>query len=260
MTAAGSITGSQLIHLGVGVAVLLAVTYAVLRTAQVPLRWAPLLAILRGTIQLAAVGLALRGVLSAPPTAAAVIVVMLATATWTAGHRLAGLQGGRRAAVIACVCGSVVALGVVFALGVLPFSARYVVALSGIVIGNTMTAATLSGRNLLSGLISRRDEVEAWLSIGATARQAIRDIGRRAAAEALVPAIDQTRTTGVVTLPGAFIGALLGGANPIQAARFQLVVLAAILAAQTIVAVLVVYLLGAPETLPADPWPAAGIT
>jgi putative ABC transport system permease protein len=64
--------------------------------------------------------------------------------------------------------------------------------------------------------------------------------------------MDQTRTTGLVTLPGAFIGALLGGANPTQAARFQLVVLAAILAAQAIVAVLVVTLLGAPTVLPAD--------
>jgi putative ABC transport system permease protein len=56
-----------------------------------------------------------------------------------------------------------------------------------------------------------------------------------------------------VTLPGAFIGALLGGANPTQAARFQLVVLSAILASQAIVAVLIVYLLGAPSVIPADP-------
>jgi putative ABC transport system permease protein len=54
-------------------------------------------------------------------------------------------------------------------------------------------------------------------------------------------------------LPGAFIGALLGGANPTQAARFQLVVLSAILASQAIVAVLIVHLLGAPTVIPADP-------
>jgi putative ABC transport system permease protein len=135
---------------------------------------------------------------------------------------------------------------------VLPLSARYVVALGGIVIGGTMTGATLAGRNLLHGLRREREVVEAWLSLGATPRQAVRDIARRATFEALVPALDQTRTTGLVTLPGAFVGALLGGADPLQAARFQLVVLGALLAAETVVASVVTYLLGAPARLP-DP-------
>jgi putative ABC transport system permease protein len=115
-----------------------------------------------------------------------------------------------------------------------------------------MTGATLTGRHLIAGIRARRDEVEAWLSIGATMRQAVRDIARKAAGEALVPALDQTRTTGLVTLPGAFIGALLAGASPIQAARFQLVVLAAIVASQATVAVLLSVLLGAPEQLPVE--------
>lgn len=245
-------TAAQIVHLAIGVVALLALTYAVIRFADLPLRFEPAIAVGRGAAQLTLVGLALRGVLSAPPTVAAALLVMLSTAVWTAGRRLAGHAGGLRAAAAACTLGAGVALVLVFAIGVLPFQARYLVALGGIVIGNTMTGATLSGRLLLSGLRARRDEVEAWLSLGATMRQAVHDVARSAAAEALVPTMDQTRTTGLVTLPGAFIGALLGGANPIQAARFQLVVLAAILAAQSIVAVTVVRLLGAPATLPAD--------
>ena len=115
-----------------------------------------------------------------------------------------------------------------------------------------MTSATLAGRHLLAGLRARRTEVEGWLALGATPRQAVLDIARTAAGEALVPALDQTRTTGLVTLPGAFIGALLGGASPAEAARFQVVVLASLLCAQSVVAVLVVHLLGAPVRLPAD--------
>jgi putative ABC transport system permease protein len=48
---------------------------------------------------------------------------------------------------------------------------------------------------------------------------------------ALTPSIDQTKTSGLVTLPGAFVGAIFAGASPLEAGRFQLVVLAAILAA-----------------------------
>jgi putative ABC transport system permease protein len=245
------VTTSQIVHLAIGVVALLLVTYGVLRAGGVRLGFAPLNAVLRGSVQLALVGLALRGVLQAPPTVAAALLVMLTTATWTAGGRLKVLPKARRTAVIACSSGAAVALVVVFALGVLPFQARYVVALGGIVIGNTMTGATLAGRHLIAGMRARRDEIEAWLSIGATPRQALRDIARTAAGEALIPALDQTRTTGLVTLPGAFIGALLGGANPTQAARFQLVVLVALIAAEAVVSVIVVYLLGAPEQIPA---------
>ena len=51
-------------------------------------------------------------------------------------------------------------------------------------------------------------------------------------------------------MPGAFVGALLGGASAGQAARFQIVVLVGLLCAEAITAVLLAYLLGAPATLP----------
>jgi putative ABC transport system permease protein len=241
---------SQLVHLAVGVAVLLAATYVVLRVGRVHLGRAPLVAVVRGAAQLAAVGLLLRGVITAPPAVAVALLVMLGTATRTATGRLRGFERPGRAVVASCTAGAALALVVVFALGVLPFTARYVVALGGIVIGNTMTGATLAGRHLRAGLLARREEVEAWLSLGATMRYAVSDVARSAAGEALVPALDQTRTTGLVTLPGAFIGALLGGANPVQAARFQLVVLAALICAEAMVAVLLTYFLGNPRQLP----------
>jgi putative ABC transport system permease protein len=71
-----------------------------------------------------------------------------------------------------------------------------------------MTAATLTGRHLANGIHRRRDEIEAWLSIGATPRRALRDIARYAIVETLVPVLDTTRTVGLVTLPGAFAYAL----------------------------------------------------
>ena len=139
---------------------------------------------------------------------------------------------------------------IIVALPTLDRNVRTFVAVSGIVLGNTMTGATLAGRHLNEGLRRRRDEIEAWLSIGASNRQAVRDVARAAASEALVPGLDQTRTVGLVTLPGAFIGALLGGASAVGAARFQIVVLVGLLCAQVITVSLLTYLLGAPSTLP----------
>lgn len=80
----------------------------------------------------------------------------------------------------------------------------------------------------------------------------MRDLARSAVGEALIPGIDQTKTTGLVVLPGAFVGAIFGGLSPLDAARFQLIVLAALLAAGAITATLLAHGLSAIERKPAD--------
>jgi putative ABC transport system permease protein len=60
------------------------------------------------------------------------------------------------------------------------------------------------------------------------------EIARPAASGALVPGLDQTRTVGLVTLPGAFVGMLLGGAGVVQAGAVQLFVLIALMAVQAV--------------------------
>ena len=65
-----------------------------------------------------------------------------------------------------------------------------------------------------------------------------------AAASAVVPVLDQTRNVGLVVLPGAYVGLLLGGATPLEAGRLQLLVLVSLVAAELIAAVLVTRSLG----------------
>jgi putative ABC transport system permease protein len=102
-----------------------------------------------------------------------------------------------------------------------------------------MTATTLTGRRLLADIRQRHGEIDAALALGLEPRQAIGEIaGRQAAAEALIPALDQTRNVGLVTLPGAFVGMILGGAPPAQAAMVQLVVLIALLTTEAAAALL----------------------
>lgn len=244
---------NEWVRLAVGLALLLAVALAVSWRAQLGNTRDQLTAALRAVVQLAVVALALRGVFAVPATSIAVIAVMFGVATWTSTRRLRGLDGAARAVVAGCALGAGVTIGVIVGLPTLDRDVRTLVAVSGIIIGGAMTASTLAGRHLREGLHRRREEVEAWLAIGATPRQACRDVVRSAASEAMVPGLDQTRTVGLVTLPGAFIGALLGGADAFAAARFQLVVLVGLLCTQAITAVVVTHLLGAPRTIPIAP-------
>jgi putative ABC transport system permease protein len=237
-------------RLAVGGTVLLVVTLGVLGVAGIAHRRSVITATVRAAVQLTIVALALRGVFAAPLSVIAVVGVMLFVAIWTASRRLANLDGARVAVTLACVAGTAVSVGIIVGLPVLDRSLRDLVAVSGIIVGGTMTAATITGRQLEQGLRLRHAEVEAWLALGATHRTAARDIARQAAYEALVPALDQTRTVGLVSLPGAFVGALLSGAAVQSAAQFQFAVLIGLLCAESISATVIAYRLGAPKVFP----------
>jgi putative ABC transport system permease protein len=230
--------------LGVGLLVLVAATIGLARLAGIGLGWTPLWSLTRATVQLSVVALLLRGILTVEWTVVAFLALMVTTATWTASGRLRELWHGRRAAVLGVVSGATVSLVLIFALGLVDLQVRYVVATAGIIIGSSMSAATLSGRNFLRGARQRRDEIEGWLALGATPAEAHLAIGQEAVRESLLPNLDQTRSTGLVTLPGAFVGALFGGASPGEAAQFQLVVLAGIALSMTTCGVIVTRVLG----------------
>ena len=70
--------------------------------------------------------------------------------------------------------------------------------------------------------------------------------------EALLPGLDQTRTVGLVTLPGAFVGVLLGGGTPVQAGAAQVLVLFGLLATQTLTVVVAHQLIRHALLLPSD--------
>lgn len=240
-----------LLREGAAIVLIALVTAGLARLARIPLGWGSVTAILRAMLQLAVIALALRGILSYPTAVIAFVAVMLATASWTAGGRIKELWQGRRAAVLAVLSGSVVAVGLVFALQLVPFGVRYLIAIAGIVIGNSMSAATLAGRNFLRSARARQGEIEGWLALGATPPRAVRDIIHDAVHESLLPTLDQTRATGMVTLPGAFVGALFGGLDPVAAAVFQLTVLSAVVLAMLISSLVVTHWVARAPTLPA---------
>jgi putative ABC transport system permease protein len=122
----------------------------------------------------------------------------------------------------------------------------------GILAGNTMNGHTLTCRRAFAALREEKGQYEAGLSLGLTRAQAIHEVIHRRVPEALIPGLDQVRTAGVVTLPGAFIGVLLGGGSPAQAAAAQVLVLLGIMAAQTTTAVVAERLIGSARLLPAD--------
>jgi putative ABC transport system permease protein len=221
----------------VALVLLVALTVGVLWGSRTPSYAAPAAAILRGAAQLALISLVLGGIITDPLWVAAALLVMFTVAAATATRRL-GWSWQRFAVVSATMAaGVLVTLGVVFGTGAIEFAPRYVLAVGGIVIGNCMTIAVLAGRRFYEAVREQWDEVEGWLALGAAPGRATLRQARESVHSALIPSTDQTKTTGLVTLPGAFVGAIFGGASPLEAGRFQVVVLASILAAGSLTAV-----------------------
>ena len=171
---------NEWIRLGVGLVVLASIAIAALTAAGVAQRRMVVWASVRAIAQLTIVAAALRGVFAAPSVVVVLIAVMFSVATWTAARRLNAMPHARIAVVTSCGAGAAITIALIVAVPILDRTLRDLVAVSGIVIGGTMTAATLTGRRLLDGLHRRRDEIEAWLSVGPPhVRQSGRSLGRR---------------------------------------------------------------------------------
>ena len=242
----------ELTRTALAVAVLGTITTLVLIRSGVRASWAPVLAVLRAAVQLLMLGLVLGGIISDPGWVAVAIVVMFAVAVATVCGRIGFTRAHLVALILAMGIGLVVTSVTVFATGAIEFAPRFLLAIGGITIGGVMQVATIAGRDLQSGIRAHWDEVEGWLALGATARESTLRLARRSVYTALVPSTDQTKTAGLVALPGSFVGAIFGGASPFEAARFQIVVLGALLAAGAITATLLARLIAPVRFRPPD--------
>lgn len=205
----------------------------------------------RATVQLAAVSLVLRYALQHLWAGAAFTLLMFVVGVITTARRT-GVGRAWPWTAVAVASGVLPVLAIIFVSGSAPFNAATLIPMAGIIIGNMMNGHTLAGRRLFPELRENTGTFEAALSLGLPRSEAIRMVTEHCVAEAVIPSVDSTRTVGLVTLPGAFIGVLLGGGSAPQAGAAQLLVLIGILAGQAVTVVVAHRLVCAALLLPPD--------
>ena len=211
---------------------------------------APLTAALRCGVQLAAVSLVIRFALLSMAGTLVFVAGMVTVAAATSARRITGSIRSAGWMSVPVVAGVGPTLGLAVASGVVPAVPIAVLPTAGILVGGAMSAATLAGRRTTEELSGQHGQYDAALALGFNRRQAVGIVARSAAGLALVPGLDQTRTVGLVTLPGAFVGVLLSGASPLAAGVAQGFVLIALLAVQAVAAAITVELVAAAKVLP----------
>jgi putative ABC transport system permease protein len=109
------------------------------------------------------------------------------------------------------------------------------------ILGNALTAVALVLESLTQAARNERAAVEARLALGATAQLAFQSIVRRTLTTALLPTLNGMAVAGVVSLPGMMTGQILAGADPAEAAKYQIMIMFAIAGATALAAVAAAY-------------------
>ncbi|WP_068401973.1 ABC transporter permease [Kribbia dieselivorans] len=235
----------------IALAALLATVLIVQQVTRVPLQRSAFVAAIRAIIQLLIAATIITAVIDNLWLSLLLLVFMFGMAVYTTGKRVDALHAWPWTA-LAIAAGIIPVLVIIIASRTMPLAGVSLIPIGGIIIGNTMTAHTLLGRRAFDALRSEHGQYEASLSLGFTPRQSVQQIVHRRVPEALLPGLDQVRTTGVVTLPGAFIGVMLGGGSPVQAATAQVLVLFGIMAAQNLTIAVAERFIDARRLLPRD--------
>ena len=208
-------------------------------------------AAVRAALQLTAVSSIIVLAIQQLWSSALFVLAMFTIAVFTTTGRV-GTRNVWWWSALAMASGAIPVLLVVFSTGTAPFNGLSLIPIGSIVVGNMMTAHTLFGRRQFAALRENIPTYEAALSIGLDRSSSIKLVTEATAKEALVPNLDQTRTVGLVTLPGAFIGVLLGGGTALQAGAAQVLVLIGIMAGQNVTVAVANRLMCQARLLPAD--------
>lgn len=105
------------------------------------------------------------------------------------------------------------------------FRPQYAIPLMGMILGNTLNGISLGLDRFGEELRSRRDHIETLLALGATRWEAARRPVQEAIRTGMIPILNAMLIAGVVSLPGMMTGQLLAGVDPIDAVKYQIVIM-----------------------------------
>ena len=111
------------------------------------------------------------------------------------------------------------------------YDPQYFIPIAGMIVGNAMTGISLGVKSLVEGMTIQRAAVEEALILGATPRDASKDIINSSFDSAILPTINSMVGMGIVFLPGMMTGQILSGTVPTTAISYQIAIMLGILGA-----------------------------
>ena len=122
------------------------------------------------------------------------------------------------------------------------YTPQYAIPLLGMMLGNTMTGVSLALDKLTTTAWQQRKVIEARLILGQDWRTAIGDITRDSVRIGMMPMINAMAAAGLVSLPGMMTGQILSGTEPIEAVKYQILIMFLITAGTGFAAILATWI------------------
>lgn len=118
------------------------------------------------------------------------------------------------------------------------YDARYLVPLTGMILGNCLQSNVIGLERFYSALRKNENEYLTYLLLGATRQEAVAPYFREAVKAAVNPTVASMATLGLVALPGMMTGQILGGGDPWVAVKYQIAIMLCIFSSTTLAALL----------------------
>jgi len=187
----------------------------------------------RTVLQLSLVGLVLKTLFDHvhPAGLAAVAAVMVGVAgveiMKRQKRRFSGVWGisvGVLSMFVSSFCVTVLALTVI--IDIRPwYNPQYAIPLLGMILGNTMSGIAVGLDRLTATAWDQRMVIEARLILGHGWTEAIEAIRRDSIRSGLIPIINSMSVVGLVSLPGMMTGQILSGTLPVEAVKYQILIM-----------------------------------
>ena len=192
-----------------------------------------IIAALRTTVQLLLVGLILESVFASSrlPLIVLIMLVMLTVAAWEIlarqKRKLKGWWGFSVSAFSLFVSSFLItALALTLVIKAEPwYLPQYAIPLLGMLLGNTMNGIALGMDRLVQTAWQQRSVIEQRLMLGQRDVDAIREIARDAMRAGMIPIINAMAAAGIVSLPGMMTGQILAGSPPVEAVKYQILIM-----------------------------------
>ena len=191
--------------------------------------------LIRGLVQMVAVGLILSLLLHGGLLIAALILLfMTIAAAFTASRRAPDIKDSLLVSFYAIGAGASVVVAFMLIAGAITPEVTVLVPVGSMIIANAMNACAQAMERFRSDVTSHAGQVEAGLALGAEPAATVAPYVQSSVYASLLPRLDMLKSLGLVWIPGVMAGMLVSGANPIYAGLFQFIVVAMILAASGI--------------------------
>lgn len=164
--------------------------------------------------------------------------VMILIATFNAANKWKELKGYRWRIGLAITITEIITMSIVLGFGIVEADAKNIIPISGMIIGNSMVVSALFLNRIKSEMETKLEEVKVYLALGATSKQAFKNIKANTVKASMIPIIDGMKTVGLVQLPGMMTGMIIAGASPMEAVRYQILIMYSLTASSAITSIM----------------------